>query len=164
MAPDSHFCPTFCPTKEQFSKPFCDYVAAIFKKQPGLAMFKVKPPRGWVARAKPFPNLSKVDISCPIKQMAFGTKGAYRCLLIEQKALNAADFKAIAEDDDHRPQSNNTRGEVRGRCCCSRCCCCYCWLAPFGAPRRGAVSRVAGCCYGSPLGGSRRNPQRRSPP
>jgi jumonji domain-containing protein 2 len=116
MAPDGNqFCPTFTPTKEQFSKPFCDYVKAIFKKHPGLAMFKVKPPKGWAARSKPFPSLGKVEIACPIKQMAFGTKGAYRCLLIEQKGMTAAEFKEVAEDDDHRPQSNNTRGEVRAR-------------------------------------------------
>ncbi len=110
MDSNAQYCPTFRPTKEEFSRPFCDYVAKIFKKQPGLAMFKVVPPRTWSPRTKPFPNLSKIDISCPIKQLVFGTRGAYRCLLIEQKPLTAGEFKKLAEDDDHKPQTNQ-RGE-----------------------------------------------------
>jgi hypothetical protein len=111
----SGFCPTFCPTKEQFSKPFCDFVSAVFKKQPELAMFKVKPPMGWAPRKAP-PDLDSISIQTPIKQMVIGTKGSFRCLLIEQKEMTAAQFKATAEDDDHRPSCLPHRGEVGARC------------------------------------------------
>jgi hypothetical protein len=108
----SQFCPTFSPTKEQFSKPFCDYVKGIFRKNPGLAMFKVQPPRGWKPR-RAAPDLSRIEIQTPIKQMVFGTRGAYRCLLIEQKGMTAAEFRAHAELPEHLPGSNHHRGEVR---------------------------------------------------
>jgi hypothetical protein len=42
-------------------------------------------------------RLSKLDITCPIKQHAYGTKGQYRAILVEAKTLNADQFKAIAE-------------------------------------------------------------------
>jgi hypothetical protein len=39
---------------------------------------------------RPFPQLDGVEIQTPIKQMAFGKGGAYRCILVEQKAVTAA--------------------------------------------------------------------------
>jgi hypothetical protein len=42
-------------------------------------------------------RLNKLDIQCPIKQHAYGTKGSYRCILVEQKTLNAQQFKQLAE-------------------------------------------------------------------
>jgi hypothetical protein len=42
-------------------------------------------------------RLSKLEISCPIKQHAYGTKGCYRCILVEQKTLSAEQFREIAE-------------------------------------------------------------------
>ncbi|GIL76258.1 hypothetical protein Vretimale_5841 [Volvox reticuliferus] len=92
-------CPVFRPTREEFEQPFCDYVRKIFKKQPDLAMFKVVPPRGWRPRRTPFPDLRKVQINVPIRQHVFGTKGAYRCVFVEQKPMSVADFKQAAEED-----------------------------------------------------------------
>lgn len=42
-------------------------------------------------------RLHKLNIQCPIKQHAYGTKGSYRCILVEQKTLSADEFKDIAE-------------------------------------------------------------------
>ncbi|GLI64915.1 hypothetical protein VaNZ11_008308 [Volvox africanus] len=95
-------CPVFRPTREEFEQPFCDYVRKIFKKQPDLPMFKVVPPRGWRPRRTPFPDLRKVQINVPIRQHVFGTKGAYRCLFVEQKPMTVADFKLAAEEDAMR--------------------------------------------------------------
>ncbi|GIL44927.1 hypothetical protein Vafri_2378 [Volvox africanus] len=95
-------CPVFRPTREEFEQPFCDYVRKIFKKQPDLPMFKVVPPRGWRPRRTPFPDLRKVQINVPIRQHVFGTKGAYRCLFVEQKPMSVADFKLAAEEEAMR--------------------------------------------------------------
>lgn len=42
-------------------------------------------------------RLTKLDIQCPIKQHAYGTKGCYRCILVEQKSLSADQFREVAE-------------------------------------------------------------------
>lgn len=42
--------PVFHPTKEEFSKPFCQYINKVLKKHPDVAMFKVVPPEGWRPR------------------------------------------------------------------------------------------------------------------
>jgi hypothetical protein len=104
-------CPTLRPTREQFSKPFADYIEAAFKKYPGVAMVKVVPPRGWRPRSRPFPALATVPIETPIKQHCFGTRGAYRCYLVEQKALTAAEFRdAAATRDVEAPHRRPARG------------------------------------------------------
>jgi jumonji domain-containing protein 2 len=41
----------------------------------------------------------------------FGTRGSYRCILIEQKPLTAAEFKTIAEDAHHAPPKPRRTGE-----------------------------------------------------
>jgi hypothetical protein len=43
----------------------------------------------------PFPKLQKLDINCPIKQLVFGTRGSYRCMLVEQKPLTAYEFRWV---------------------------------------------------------------------
>jgi jumonji domain-containing protein 2 len=45
-----HETPVFRPTKEEFSKPFSEYIAKVLKKYPDVAMFKVVPPEGWRPR------------------------------------------------------------------------------------------------------------------
>jgi hypothetical protein len=42
--------PVFRPTKEEFARPFCEYVNKVLKKNPDIAMFKVVPPPGWKPR------------------------------------------------------------------------------------------------------------------
>jgi jumonji domain-containing protein 2 len=105
------FCPTFRPTKEEFSKPFCQYVSEKFRKNPGLAMFKVVPPRGYIGRRTPLPDFDDVVIQTPIKQMVFGTRGAFRSMLIEQKPMTVNEYKALAESENHRPPKDKGRGE-----------------------------------------------------
>ncbi|KAF6261711.1 JmjC domain, hydroxylase-domain-containing protein [Scenedesmus sp. NREL 46B-D3] len=93
----------FRPTKEEFSKPFSEYIAKVLKKNPDVAMFKVIPPEGWRPRRAPIPKLEKLDIHCPIKQLVFGTRGSYRCMLVEQKPLTAHEFREIAEEEGRLP-------------------------------------------------------------
>lgn len=102
-----HCCPVFRPTREQFSKPFIEYVESMFRKHPDVAMFKVIPPKAWKPRKKPFPNLKTIMIDTPIKQHCFGTRGAYRSYMVEHKPLTALQFKEVANDDDHRPSKKN---------------------------------------------------------
>ncbi|MEW5316850.1 MAG: hypothetical protein WDW38_008195 [Sanguina aurantia] len=104
------------PTKEEFSQPFSKYVKGIFRKYPDLPMFKVIPPKGWKPRKSAFPDLSEVPISVPIRQHAFGTKGAYRCLFMEAKPMTAADFKRTSEEEEAVARgmtSARSRGETR---------------------------------------------------
>eukprot|EP00798_Chlamydomonas_sp_ICE-L_P015718 gene15717-21831_t len=100
MAHDPLWCPTFSPDRKDFERPFADFVREIFAKDPDLPAFKVKPPAGWKARRRLFPELKHIQIATPIRQHAFGSKGSYRCILVEQKGLNAAEFKEIAEQEE----------------------------------------------------------------
>ena len=65
---DQRFCPTFRPTKEEFCRPFCDYVQDVCKQHPDIPLFKVVPPRGWNPRRSKFPKLEELRINTPIKQ------------------------------------------------------------------------------------------------
>jgi hypothetical protein len=38
-----------------------------------------------------------VVIQTPIKQHVFGTRGAYRAVLVEQKTVNVDDFQSLAD-------------------------------------------------------------------
>jgi jumonji domain-containing protein 2 len=42
--------PVFRPSKDEFSKPFCEYINKVLKKHPNIPMFKVIPPEGWKPR------------------------------------------------------------------------------------------------------------------
>ncbi|KAK9823398.1 hypothetical protein WJX72_002487 [[Myrmecia] bisecta] len=101
MGDNQHFCLTLRPSKEEFSRPFTDYVREVARNHPNLAMFKVVPPRGWSARTSQMPDLSELKINTPIKQHVFGTRGAYRCLFEEQKEVSVAEFKRIAYSPTH---------------------------------------------------------------
>jgi hypothetical protein len=37
----THWCPVMRPTRAEFQKPFMEYVAGVFAKDPDLPMFKV---------------------------------------------------------------------------------------------------------------------------
>lgn len=104
------WCPVYRPSKEDFSKPFGVYINSILSASPDLAMFKVVPPRGWRARRTPFPRLDTITITVPIKQHVFGTKGSYRCLLVEQKPMTATEFKELAESNTYRPGKSDRHG------------------------------------------------------
>ncbi|KAJ9514690.1 hypothetical protein QJQ45_028432 [Haematococcus lacustris] len=98
----TNWCPVFRPTKQEFEQPFVEYVSNVFRQEPNLPMFKVVPPQSWRPRKAPFPDLKAVRINTPIKQHVFGTKGAYRCLLVEQKEMSVADFKRHAYEEAQR--------------------------------------------------------------
>lgn len=98
---DPSWCPELRPTRSEFSRPFAQYVEEAFKAYPDAPMLKIVPPKGWTPRTEPFPHLRTLRISTPIKQHVFGTKGAYRCLLEEQRGVTVADFKKLAYRDDH---------------------------------------------------------------
>ncbi|CAD7698279.1 unnamed protein product [Ostreobium quekettii] len=90
-------CLVLRPTPEEFRVPFLDFVRRVMADHPDIPMFKVIPPAGWAPRRRPgFPDLANIEISCPIRQHAFGKAGAYRCLLVEQKGMSAADFERVA--------------------------------------------------------------------
>ncbi|KAG2450697.1 hypothetical protein HYH02_004535 [Chlamydomonas schloesseri] len=105
-------CPVFHPTREEFDVPFCEYVRKVFRKHPDMPMFKVVPPKGWKPRRAPFPDLRNVQINVPIRQNAFGTKGAYRCVLVEQKPMSVAEFKVTADEEVQRLSAG--RGAAKG--------------------------------------------------
>lgn len=67
-AGDPQWCPTLRPTRADFSKPFMAYVEEAFKANPGAAMLKIVPPKGWTPRTAAFPPLDELRISTPIKQ------------------------------------------------------------------------------------------------
>ncbi|KAF5835500.1 JmjC domain, hydroxylase-domain-containing protein [Dunaliella salina] len=97
-----NWCPTMRPTEAEFRLPFVEYVSDIFRKDPGLPMFKVVPPPGWRARRNNFPDLKSVRIDTPIRQHAFGQRGAYRCMFVEHKPLQVSEFRDITLQEADR--------------------------------------------------------------
>lgn len=105
-------CPVFRPSVEEFRRPFCEYVRKVMASNPGIAMFKVVPPAGWKPRAQEFPPLETIAITTPIRQHVFGKSGAYRCLLVEQKKLNAAEFEQVClREGSHEPPKVGRRDD-----------------------------------------------------
>mmetsp|Transcript_19607 Transcript_19607/g.54505 ORF Transcript_19607/g.54505 Transcript_19607/m.54505 type:complete len:625 (-) Transcript_19607:134-2008(-) len=98
-------CPVFEVTRDDFRRPFAKWVAEKFQKKPGMAIFKVIPPKGWSPRmdSPSLEELGDIEIQTPIRQHAFGTRGTYRCLLVEQKPLKVSEFKAISDSEEHQP-------------------------------------------------------------
>lgn len=105
MAPAVPQCPVFELSREDFRRPFAQFVTELFAKNPGIAMLKVRPPKGWRPWLEDPPGdwLDEMEIQTPIKQHAFGTRGTYRCMHIEQKPMKVKDFRDIAEMEDHLP-------------------------------------------------------------
>lgn len=64
-------CKVLRPNKQEFSRPFVEYVCEQFKKDPDCAMFKVIPPRGWSPRPKSrdYSSVDSMKISTPIRQV-----------------------------------------------------------------------------------------------
>ncbi|GBF97022.1 hypothetical protein Rsub_09495 [Raphidocelis subcapitata] len=92
---------TLRPSRAEFSRPFSEFVRKVLRQHPDVPMFKVVPPPGWRPRRRPFPKLDSVEIATPIKQIVYGKGGAYRCILVEQKACTAARFKQLSESEGH---------------------------------------------------------------
>uniref|UniRef100_A0A7S3R422 JmjC domain-containing protein n=2 Tax=Dunaliella tertiolecta TaxID=3047 RepID=A0A7S3R422_DUNTE len=97
-----NWCPTLRPTEAEFRQPFVEYVSEVFRKDPGLPMFKVVPPPGWRPRRNNFPDLKSVRIDTPIRQHAFGQRGAYRCMFVEHKPLQVSEFRDITLQEADR--------------------------------------------------------------
>jgi jumonji domain-containing protein 2 len=104
MAPGPTMCPVYEISREDFRRPFTKWVGDVFRANPDLPMFKVSPPKGWSPRLEEGPvPLDDVTIQAPITQHAFGTRGTYRCVLVENKTMGVADFKKRALAGGHRP-------------------------------------------------------------
>jgi jumonji domain-containing protein 2 len=68
----------------------------------GLA--KVVPPAGWTPRKEGYPEDMDCRIERCIKQVATGSRGLYRFLLLEQKPMSLKDdFRPEALADDNQP-------------------------------------------------------------
>ena len=64
-------CQVFRPSRTEFSKGLLNYVEMVTAREPNISMFKVIPPDGWKP-TKRRPNLDKMTIACPIKQLVRG--------------------------------------------------------------------------------------------
>lgn len=104
------FCLTLRPTKEQFRKPFVEFVGKVFKEHPDCGCFKVVPPKGWRPRKKDY-DFSDVHIGAPIKQHAFGKSGAYMCILEEQRSMNGAVYQSMASHVNREPPKKRMAGD-----------------------------------------------------
>lgn len=94
-------------------------------------------------------RLSKLDIQCPIKQHAYGTKGCYRCILVEQKKLSAEEFREIAQVGGWVWESvwlGGTLGFLEGEMCV-----CFlgggCFGHGWSRSRPGSVADAQKCQY-----------------
>jgi hypothetical protein len=106
----STLCLHFNPTKEEFCRPFVDYVKEIFEKHPDCPCVKVTPPPGFSPSKDPV-KLEDVHIGAPIKQHVFGRSGSYMAVLEEQKAMTGASYKAMATRKDRLPPTRNRNPE-----------------------------------------------------
>eukprot|EP01025_Chloroclados_australasicus_P066147 TRINITY_DN9052_c1_g1_i2.p2 TRINITY_DN9052_c1_g1~~TRINITY_DN9052_c1_g1_i2.p2 ORF type:complete len:392 (+),score=27.34 TRINITY_DN9052_c1_g1_i2:164-1339(+) len=93
---DENICSVCTPTRREFSRPFSEYLGRYFEAQPDCAMVKVVPPKGWKPRASSYPRLETLQVRTPIQQNALGQKGTFRCFLVEQKDINAKEYKELA--------------------------------------------------------------------
>lgn len=104
-------CMTVNPSREEFSKPFKDYVQGIFEQNPDCPCFRVVPPQGWKPRKGDY-EFSKVNIGAPIKQHVFGRSGAYMCILEEQKPLSGSSYATMATHPNRSPPTRKNSGDT----------------------------------------------------
>ena len=89
--------PVFRPSHEQLAGSFEMFVESIEKKfaEPGIC--KIVPPKGWTPRRKGYSGKLDFDIPQPIRQIATGSRGVYRLLLVQGKPQSLArDFRPMA--------------------------------------------------------------------
>lgn len=67
-----------------------------------LTMSRPLLPHGSCSMAAPMGPLCRGDLIVVVLPQVFGTKGAYRCLLEEQRGMSVADFKKLAYREDHQ--------------------------------------------------------------
>lgn len=104
-------CMTLNPSREEFSRPFTDYVQGIFQDNPDCPCFRVVPPKGWKPRTGDY-DFSKVNIGAPIKQHVFGRSGAYMCILEEQKPLSGSSYATMATHPNRSPPTRKNSGDI----------------------------------------------------
>lgn len=95
-------CITLKPTREEFSKPFAEFVEGVFRESPDCPCFKVVAPKGWRPRQQDY-DFSTVNIGAPIKQHVFGRSGSYMCILEEQRSMNGSAYAAMAQNSSRAP-------------------------------------------------------------
>lgn len=80
-------CLVLHPSKEEFSRPFVEYVSEVFAKHPGVACFKVIPPKGYSPRQGDLPKFQDVKINTPIKQYVRPALPAFQLVVSPDQLL-----------------------------------------------------------------------------
>jgi hypothetical protein len=116
-------CPLLRPTKEDFSRPFVEYVEQVFKDHPDSPCFRVAPPGGYTPRKESgYPAPQTVQLNTPIRQQVghvfcfllsyrktiqclangvslvfriqvTGSDGVFKCYYVEQKVSSGTVFE-----------------------------------------------------------------------
>ena len=82
--------PVLYPTVDEMNRPFEDFIAKHEKKIGAVGLAKIIPPASWSPRpqgCRGYEDLPDVTLERCIKQVATGSKGLYRFLLVEQKPM-----------------------------------------------------------------------------
>lgn len=94
MAPKASLkIPVLYPTMDDINRPFEEFIAKHEKRIGAVGLAKIVPPAGWSPRpagCRSYEELPDVTIERCIKQVATGSKGLYRFLLVEQKPMRWA--------------------------------------------------------------------------
>eukprot|EP00798_Chlamydomonas_sp_ICE-L_P002219 gene2219-33779_t len=97
-------CPVFYPTMEDVNGPFERYIEKIERRASKAGVAKIIAPKGWNPRKAGYGEDLDFQIDRCIKQVATGSKGLYRFLLVEQKPMSLKDdFKPIALAPENQP-------------------------------------------------------------
>jgi jumonji domain-containing protein 2 len=96
-------CPVFHPTLEDLNGPFELYIEKIEKRIAKAGIAKIVAPAGWTPRRGGYDDVD-VRIERCIKQVATGSRGLYRFLLVEQKPMmSKTDFAPLALAAENQP-------------------------------------------------------------
>ncbi|GAX80508.1 hypothetical protein CEUSTIGMA_g7946.t1 [Chlamydomonas eustigma] len=102
--------PTFYPTIEDMNKPFEAFIEKHENKIGAVGLAKIVPPVSWNPRLSDITYESEPDVTIErcIKQVATGSRGLYRFLLVEQKPMSLKDtFMPHALAEDNQPGSSD---------------------------------------------------------
>ena len=107
MVKDVVECPVFHPTLEDMNGPFEMYMDKIEKRIAKAGIGKIVAPAGWTPRRGGYDDVN-VRIERCIKQVATGTRGLYRFLLVEQKPMMSKDdFMPMAMAAENQPGTSD---------------------------------------------------------
>lgn len=108
--------PVFHATDEDMADSFGDFIEAIDARLAGPGICKIVPPPGWTPRRQGYSKRLEFDIPQPIRQIATGSKGLYRLLLVQNKPLSLVnDFRPLATHEDNVPPANDTPQDLERR-------------------------------------------------